>query len=26
VGQRTAYRLVIVDHEDPHLASIAHVR
>jgi hypothetical protein len=25
VGQRAAYRLVIVDYEDPHPASIAHV-
>jgi hypothetical protein len=25
VSQRTAYRLVIVDYEDPHPASIAHV-
>jgi hypothetical protein len=25
VGQRAAHRLVIVDYEDPHPASIAHV-
>ena len=25
MGQRAAYRLVIVDHEDPHQASIAHL-
>ena len=26
MGQRAAYRLVIIDYEDPHPASIAHVR